>query len=131
LHFELAAKLVEPFVEALQIGEGELCVNHLDVVGRVHPSRHMDDIRIIEAAHDMGDHPHLADVREKLVTEAFALRCPPHEPRDIHELDDCRHFPLGLENFAETIETLVWKRHDAKIRIDRAKGIIRRLGLCP
>ena len=48
------------------------------------------DVRVLEAADHLHDGVHLADVREELVAEAFALARALHEAGDVHELDGRR-----------------------------------------
>ena len=45
------------------------------------------DVRVLEAAHDLHDGVHLADVGEELVAEALALARALHQAGDVHELD--------------------------------------------
>ena len=47
----------------LEIREREFGVDHLDVVDRAHLAGDVDDVFVLEAAHDMGDGVGFADVR--------------------------------------------------------------------
>jgi len=60
--------------------------------------RHVDDVRILEAAHHVGDGIRLADVREELVAEALALGGAGHQARDVDELDHRRDDLLRLDD---------------------------------
>ena len=56
------------------------------------------DVVVLEAAHDVRDRVGLADVREELVAEAFALRGAGDEPGDVDELDRRRQDLLRLDD---------------------------------
>ena len=58
---------------------------------RIDPAGDVDDVGALEAAHDVRDRIHLADVRQELVAEALALRGAGDQPRDVDELDRRRH----------------------------------------
>ena len=69
-----------------------------------------------------------ADVAQELVAEPLAARGTPHQPGDVDEFELGRH---DLRRFAEPradLEPLVGYRHPADIGLDRAEGIVRRLG---
>ena len=48
----------------------------------------MGHIGSFEAPQDMGDGVHFPDVAQELIPEALPFGGPPHEPRDVHELDE-------------------------------------------
>ena len=74
-----------------QVGQAELGLDDLDVGDRVDLAGDVDDVLVVEAAHDVDDRVGLADVGEELVAEAFALRRAGDEAGDVDELDDRRH----------------------------------------
>ena len=63
---------------------------------RVDLARDVRDVVVLEAAHEMRDRVSLANVREELIAEPFALRRALDQARDVDELDDRRHDLLGL-----------------------------------
>jgi hypothetical protein len=65
-------------------------------------------------------------VSEELVAEAFALRGAAHEAGDIDEGKPRRHDLRRFRDAGERVEPEVRNRHLADIRLDGAKGIIRR-----
>ena len=75
-----------PF-EAFEIGEHQLGFDGFDIADRIDRAFDMDDIAVIEAAHDMGDRVDLADMAEKLVAEPLAAGGPAHQPGDIDEFE--------------------------------------------
>ena len=77
----------ELLLDGREVRERELGVDRLDVGQRIDLARHVDDVVVLEAAHDVRDRVGLADVGEELVAEAFALRRAGDEPRDVDELD--------------------------------------------
>ena len=68
-----------------EIGERELRVDGLDVRERIDLARDMNDVGILEAAHDVRDGVGLANVREKLVAQAFALARARDQSGDVDE----------------------------------------------
>ena len=84
----------------------------------------VDDVGILEAAHDVHDRVGLADVREELVAEALALRRAGDEARDVDELDRRREIFSRLRDLGERVEARVGHRHDADVRLDRAERIV-------
>src|SRR6185312_17183519 len=77
----------------------------------------------------MGNRVDLADVREELVAETFALGCTCNEPRNVDELDRGRHDLLRPRNRGELLEPRVGHCDDADVWIDRAKRIVFRCDL--
>jgi hypothetical protein len=71
----------------IEVGEQQLGVDDLDVPHRIHRAGDVVDVFVLETAHDLDDGVHLADVRQELVAETFALAGTPHESRDVDELD--------------------------------------------
>ena len=104
-----------------QIGQRELQVDDRDVVGGRDAPRHMHHVGVVEAAHDMGDGVGLADVREELVAEPFALGRASDQPGDVHELHRARHHPRRFDDCRQALEARVGHRHHAGIRLDGAE----------
>ena len=62
-------------LDGVEVGQQQLGVDDVDVVQRIHTSGDVDDLGIVEAAHDVADSVGGADVAEELVAEALALAC--------------------------------------------------------
>ena len=119
--------LVQPLLDGVEIGKHELRLDHLDVRLGIHLVRHVDHVRVFEAAHHVRDGVHLADVGQELVPQPLALGSALHQPGDVHELHARgRHF-LRLVDLGELVETLVRHVHHAHVRIDGGEGIVRGL----
>ncbi len=86
------------------------------------------DVVIDEAAQHVSDRVHLANVRQKLVAEALALRCATHQTRDIDERQPRRNDGLALRDRSELVEALVRNADFADVGFDRAEGIVRSFG---
>jgi hypothetical protein len=71
----------------------------------------------------------LADVREELVAEPFAVRGTLHEAGDVHELDGGGNRFLRLDDLGEFHEACVGNLHHADVRLDGAEGIVGGFGL--
>jgi hypothetical protein len=118
--------LGELLVDRLEVGEGELGVNGLDVGYRIDVARDVHHVRILEAAHDVGDGVGLADVGEELVAQSLPLGGALHQPGDIDELHHRRHHLLRLGDLGDHLEPQVGHFHDADVGLDGAEGIVLR-----
>ena len=58
--------------DGFQVGQHQLGVDRVDVADRVDGALDVDDVGVLEAADDVQDRVHLADVREELVAQPFA-----------------------------------------------------------
>ena len=74
---------VAPLLEALEVGEHQLGLDHFGIGDRVDLVGDVDDVAVLEAAQHVGDRVALADVGEELVAEAFALAGALHEAGDV------------------------------------------------
>ena len=84
----------------------------------------MNDVVVLEAAHDVRDGVALADVGEELVAEAFALARAGDETGDVDEFHDRGHDALGLDDFRQGRKARIRHFDDARVRFDRAEGIV-------
>jgi hypothetical protein len=87
------------------------------------------NVGIFEAAHDLDDGIHLADVTEELVAESFALRGAPDQAGDIDELEGGGDLGGDLGDGGELRETWIRDADDAEVGFDGAKGIVFGWGL--
>ena len=87
----------------------------------------MSDVVVLEAANHVGDRVDLADVREELVAEAFALGGAAHETGDVDEVQPGRNDFRGPGNAADLEQTRIRHRDFTDVRLDGAKRIVRRL----
>ena len=86
----------------------------------------MDDVVVVEASDDVNDGVALADVGEKLVTEAGAVRGSLDETGDVDELDGGWDdvVRLGAGDGGESLEALVGDRDDAAVGLDGAERVV-------
>ena len=112
------------FLDRLQVGERELGVDDLDVGDRIDLARDVDDVGIVEAAHDVRDRVALADVREELVAQSFALARAGDQSGDVDELDGRGDGLLRLGDRGQRVETRIGDLDDADVGLDRAEGIV-------
>ena len=87
------------------------------------------DFTILKAAYHLHYRIHLANVAEKFVAHAFALRGAGHQPGDVHKLHGGRDDLRRILNRRQRLEPAIGHHHHADIRVDRAKRIIGRLRL--
>ena len=120
--------MVRPF-DAVEIRQRQFGIDDFDIAGRIDLSGHMDDVVVFETAHHVRDGVDFANVREKLVAQALALRCPGDQSCDIHELHRGRQNLLRMHDGGELLQTRIRHRHHAHIGINGAKGIIFRRDL--
>ena len=117
-------------LDDFEVGEDELVVDGVDVgdgvhgLGLGHVLHDMDDVVVVEAAHDMDDGVALADVAEELVAEAGTLTCALDEAGDVYELHDSGGLLVGLPDLSQLIQPLVRHGHDAAVGLDGAEGVV-------
>ena len=85
----------------------------------------MLDVVVLEAADDVDDRVHLADVGEELVAEAFALARALDQSRDVEELHGGGDGALRLDDAAQGIEPRIGDLDDAGVRLDGGERIVR------
>jgi hypothetical protein len=85
----------------------------------------MLDVVILEAAQDMDDGVHLADIAKELVAKPFALRRAFDEPGNVDEAKLGRDDLGRLGDAGKRIEARIGNRHLADVGLDRAERIIR------
>ena len=86
----------------------------------------VDDVAVLERAHDLADRVGLADVGEELVAQPLPLARTAHDAGDVDEGDRRRQDLLGPEDLRQHAEPLVGQRHDADVRVDRRERVVRR-----
>ena len=67
----------------------------------------MDDVVIVEAAHNMDDGVALADVAQKLVAETRALAGTLDQTCNVNKLNDGRRFLVGLPDLGQLVQPRV------------------------
>ena len=115
-----------PLFDRFKVGQHQFGVDDFDVAHRVHAARDMDDVRVLEAAHDVHDGVHLADVAQKLVAQALAVRRAFHQAGDVHEFNRRRDERVDFGDLGERFEPRVRDGDDAEVRLDGAERVILR-----
>ena len=116
--------LVDAAVDHLEVSHDELGVDDLNIAQRVGRALDMSDIGVFKAAHDMDDRVAAADVGQKLVSEALALRRALDETRDVDKFNHSGRELLGVMLVAQPLEPLVRHRNDADVRVDGAERVV-------
>ena len=88
----------------------------------------MGDVLVLEAAHDVHDGVHFADMGEELIAEALAAARTLHEARDIDEFDDGGGHLLARIEGGKLVEPLIGHGDDAHVGLDGAERVICHLG---
>ena len=108
----------------------EFRINDIFVADWVHRAVHVYHVIVVEATEYVDDGVCLADIREELISESFALACAFHQSRNIYDFngswDDTA---LWFAEFAKLDKTLVWYGDYAYVRFDGAEREVRRLCL--
>ena len=105
---QILLQLGQRVFDGLQVGEDQLGVDGVDVVGRIHLAVDVDDVVVLEGAHDLADRVRLADVGQELVAQAFAFGGALDDAGDVHEGDGGRHDLFGMHELGKHWQTVVW-----------------------
>ena len=84
----------------------------------------MNDIVVLEAAHDVSDGVALADVGQEFVAQTFAFAGTGDKSGNIDEFGDGVQDALRIDDCGELGQTIIGHRHDADVGFDGAKRII-------
>ena len=115
---------VEGLFHGCEVGEREFGVDHRNVLERIDVAGHVNDVVVLEATDDVRDGVAFADVGEELIAEAFALACSGDETSDVDEFHDRGHNAFGLDDFRQGRKARIGHFDDARVRFDRAEGIV-------
>ena len=118
---------LDALFQALQIGQHQFGFDRLGIADRIDFAFDMGDVVVFEAAQHMGDGIHFADIGKELVAQPFAFRRAAHQAGNVDEADACGNDLGGFGDRGKFVEARVGHGHVTDIRLDRAKGIIRRL----
>ena len=124
---EVFHRLVLAALHGVHVRENQLEVDRLDVAGGVDRAINVDDVLVLEAAHDVDNRVHLADVAQKLVAQPFAVARAFHQTRNVHKLDGRGCNLLRVIHFAQHVQTVVRHHDNARVRLDGAERIVGRL----
>src|SRR5690606_28062892 len=86
-----APQPLDPAFQAGEVSQHQFRLDGLDVGHRIDGAGDVDDVVVLEAAHDVGDGGDLADMGQELVAEPLALMGALHQSGDVNELDAGRH----------------------------------------
>ena len=120
--------LVDAALDHLHIGHDELEIDDFDIALRVGAALDVDDVGIVEAAHDVDDRVGRADVAEELVSKPLALGRALDQACDVDKFNDGRGDLLRRVELREPVEARIGHRDHADVRLDRAEGVVGRLG---
>ncbi len=123
----LLGQIVDALLKAVEIRQHQFRLDGLDIRERRDLAFDVGDVGIFEAAHHMRDCIDFANIGQKLVAEAFALRRAAHQTGDVHEGQLRRNDLRRLGNSCELIKARVRHRYRADVRLDGAERIVRRL----
>ena len=118
----------DALLEALEVGEHQLGLDRLGVGQRIDAVLDVRDVVVLEAAQHVGDGVDLADVRQELVAEAFALGGAAHQARDVDEGEPRRDDLARLGDRRELVEPLIGHADLADVGLDGAEWIVGGLG---
>ena len=84
----------------------------------------MNDIAVIKATEHVNDGINVADVGQKLVTQAFTLGGTAYETGNVHEFNGSRCIELRIIHFRQYVQTTIRHGYHAHVGIDGAEGIV-------
>ena len=84
----------------------------------------MNDVVVVEAAHDVRNGVAFADVGEELVAEAFALARACNEAGDIDEFHCSGNNALRMIDFSELLQARIGNLNNADVGFNRAERIV-------
>ena len=105
----------------IQIGKHELGQDQLKVMGGIDAPGDMDNVRVIEKTHHMGNRIDSADVPEELVPESLALARAFDKPGDVNKFQGRRDDFGGVFHLGKLVQPFVRDGNDSRIRINRAE----------
>ena len=109
------------FFNTLEIGEGELGINHIYIIGWAYLAFDVNDVLIFKAAHYMGNGIGFTNIGEKLITQAFAFGGACNQPGDIDKFHGGGNNPLWIDDIGNFVLTGIGNRHYASVRFNGAK----------
>ena len=124
----LLLQVVDAALDRIEVGQQQFGLDRLGVGDRIDPVLDVGDVGILEAAQDVDDRVHLADVAEELVAQALAPAGAAHQAGDVDELQLRRHQLGRFGQHGAAVEPLVGDGDPADVRLDGAEGIVGRFG---
>ena len=112
------------FLDGRHIRQGQFGDDGLHVGDRVYPARHVNHVLVIETTDHVHDRISLANIGQKLVTQALALRRAGHKARDVYEFDNRRLHALRLDDARQGVQSRIGHLNDTDVRLDGAEGIV-------
>ncbi|CZU47610.1 Uncharacterised protein [Enterobacter hormaechei] len=110
----------------VEVRERQLGVDDVDVVSRIHFVVNVDNVVILEAAHNVADRFGFTNVGQELVTQAFTFGCAFYQARDVHEFHGGWQNALRFHDFRELVQTRVRHWYNAGVRFDGTEREVRR-----
>src|SRR5918997_435188 len=113
-------------LQRLQVGQEELGVDGLDVVGRADLAVDVHHVGVGEHPDHLADRVTLADVGQELVAQPRSLRGAADDAGDVHERHRRRDDLLRAEDLRELVQPRVGHAHHADVRLDGGERVVRR-----
>ena len=123
---------LESTLDRRQIGERQFELDDLAIAHRIDGPHHVCDVGVVEATHHLHDRVGLADVRQELVAQPFALRRTFDEAGDIDELhgrgDDVPR--RRIHDGGDARQAWIGHFHNSDVGLDGTERVVRGVGLC-
>ncbi len=88
----------------------------------------MGDVVVVEAANNVENGIHAADVPEELVAEPLPQARSPDQPGDVDDLDDCRYHLARLDHRVDLLQPRIGDRQDAEVWFDGGERVVGGVG---
>jgi hypothetical protein len=126
----LLLKAGHGLLQGLEVGEDQLGVDGLDVRARRDLAVDVDDVAVLEGAHDLADGVGLTDVGEELVAEPLPLGGTTHDAGDVDERHRRGQDLLRPEDLGEPVQPIIGQRDDPDVRARWSRTGSSRRGRC-
>ena len=113
-------------LQGLQVGQDQLGVDGLHVVGRRHLALDVHHVGVGERPQDLADRVRLAHVGQELVAQTLTLAGAAHDAGDVDERHSGGQDPLGPEDLGQLGQSLIGHRDHPGVRLDRGERVVGR-----
>ena len=112
-------------VQGLEIGQDQLGVDRLDVVGRRDSALHVHDVVVVKRAEHLTNRIGFTNVCQELVPQPRSFRSALHDSGDVDEGDGGGDDFRRVEDSREMRQTRIGHTDNTGVRLDRRERVVR------
>ena len=120
----LLLKTRNRFLDGSHVGKDQLGLDGLHVALRVDLAGNVHNVGVAEEAHDFADGVGFANVRQKLVAQALALRRASNQAGDIDELNRGGHDARRVVDLRKRVQAGIGNRDHAHVGLDGGERVV-------